>query len=549
MSLRSCISFLFNSLDFFAMRPSDRITFEQTQKYSTTLGKSVSWVLIGLIVALFMNFGGDMIYHRNPRSSFSQIVTPDPAKINLKNSGFFMAFGLEDMRNFSNKYIDETVYQAKLYQRIKIGTNITMEEIPVERCSVDHVPESDDLKEYFRLNQINELYCLGKDSSFDLQSTWDGPVYRNILLNIVPCINSSNSSKKEACKSSEEIKEYLDHGNYAIYFTNLAVDPNNYEKPLTSYGKVIYTPIDSSSSTYIEMLFGHMEFTSDEGILFSDENSRKSASFISHRQVSTSNPNQIVQVDIKLDKIKNIYSRNYDKIQTVLAYMGGIINFCMIASKLLILPLIKLRFKLSLANALFQFKKYQKLKEITSCKNIFKSKMKINFNSKRINNISKLSEIVNNKFIKNQFEDNQIIRSFEQKKNEKMDISYISYFSSCLRDNITEIHYKMIEKGLNRIDQMLDISYLMKKLTEIDILKVLLLNKTQRDLFEFIPKPEISLEKTEKSCKNKLFKEISLSYGRSISEKAKLASQAYLEIIKKREKSELDEKIIQLFLN
>lgn len=516
------ISRIFNSLDFFAMRPSDRITFEKTHKYSTTIGKSVSWIIIGLIIALFMNFGADMLYHKNPRSSVSQIVTPNPDYLNLKEVGFFMAFGLEDIRNFSSKYIDETIYKPKLFQRIKIGSKITIEEIPVEKCSLSHIPDNDDsLKEYFLLNQIDHLYCMRNDSnlSMELQSTWDGPVYRNILLNILPCVNSSNET---ICKSSEEIQAYMDNGNYVMYFTTLAVDPNNYEKPLTAYGKEIYTPISSKSSTYIEMLFAHMEFTSDEGILFQDQKTKHSATFVSSRQLTTSNPNQIVQIDIKLDKIKTTYTRYYDKIQSVLAYMGGIINFCMITSRILVLPFIKLRFKLSLANSLFNFQSGQEKQK----------------------RIPKISQTINIQLEKG---NNQIVKSyFEEKNEQKLRISYISYFCSCFRNNITKIYNKLIDKGLSHVDQMLDISYLMNKLTEIDILKVLLLNKTQRELFEYIPKPEVSLENVKKLADHKLNKEISLIYERSKTEKANLAYDAYVKILGQNEKSELDKNLLEM---
>ena len=94
---------------------------------------------------------------------------------------------------------------------------------------------------------------------------------------------------------------------------------------------------------------------------------------------------------------------------------------------------------------------------------------------------------------------------------------------------------------------MLDISYIMNKLTEIDVLKVLLFDKTQRELFEYIPKPEISLENSDQKNESRsLHKEISRSYGKRNSEKARLAWEAFYKIWQKKEKTHLDEKLLQL---
>ena len=48
---------------------------------------------------------------------------------------------------------------------------------------------------------------------------------------------------------------------------------------------------------------------------------------------------------------------------------------------------------------------------------------------------------------------------------------------------------KFNREGLKKIDEKLDIIYIINKLMEIDKLKLLLLNKEELHLFEFLPKP------------------------------------------------------------
>lgn len=540
--IKSSLLKAIEEVDFFSMKPSDRITFESSQSYSTTPGKLASWVLVALTIATFVNFGGNMIYRKNPQSVTSQIVTSDPAYLNLPDNGFFMAFGLQDLRNKSVHYIDESIYTVKMIQRTKIGTNITLQDIPVERCSLDRVPNKDDLRDYYKRNQINNLYCISHENTIDvaLQSTWDGPLYRNVLINIYPCQNSS--SKSVVCRPSEEIQAYLNFANYAMYFTNLAVNPNNFEKPITFFGKQLYTPISSETLTYIEMLFGHLDFVSDDGFLFENQNSKTSATYLSNRQILTFNPTMVVQIDMKLDKVKTIYNRFYDKLQEVLANMGGIIQSFTIIANMLVLPLIKLRFRLSLANNIFTFKTSKKVKE-------YKSK---NQKKPRIDPKKSMYALKNNGSIMERHssidsQKNLIHNYFKQGETNKLKISYLSYFCTCFGNEISKLSNQLLKKGLTQIDQMLDISYIMNKLTEIDVLKVLLFDKTQRELFEYIPKPEISLEENDQSKNNDpLHKEINKHYGRRKSEKARLAFEAYYQISQKKEKTPLDEKLLQL---
>jgi hypothetical protein len=60
-----------------------------------------------------------------------------------------------------------------------------------------------------------------------------------------------------------------------------------------------------------------------------------------------------------------------------------------------------------------------------------------------------------------------------------------SYFSS--KNNY-------IKAGMKRIEENLDIRYLVKKLMEVEKLKHIFLNEDQLKLFDLIPKPKIYLE-------------------------------------------------------
>ena len=516
---------LFSSIDFFSLTPSKYLTFDSKQIYSSLIGKFSSWLLIGIAVATFFNLSGDMLYHKNPQSLFSEIVTPDPPSLDLYKKGFFIAFGLQDLRNKSTHYIDDTIYTVQMIQRTKFEGNITLENIPLSRCSLDQVPDVDDLQDYYKRNQINNLFCMKNQSLIEptLASTWDGPLYKNILIDIFPCINSSENSNK--CKSQEIISAFINSGNFAMYINTLAINPSNFKKPITTFGKQIYTPISFGTLTYIEMLFGHLDFITDEGYLFEELNEIEAASYLSFRQILSLNSNMIVQIDMKLDKIKTTYIRKYDKIQNILANMGGLIKALMLVANFLILPLINLKFRLNLVNSIFHFKTPKKPSPDSP---EFKKQKKM----------TKLSS--------KHLDDPQTLEKFlDPLDKQKIKISYSQYFCKCLRNKSSKIYNSLLEKGLKQIDQVLDISYIMHKLVEIDILKVLIFDEDQLNLVESVPKPIISLNQETTTFKN-LHQKLSRNLNRKNSTKKKLALQAHEIISKKFEKSILDQKLLDL---
>ena len=555
-------SSFFKAIDFFSMKPSDRITFKKRQKYSTVIGQMASWILIGIYLAVFMNFGKNMIYRKNPQSIFSQIVTPDPANVNLDKLEFFMALGLQDLRNLSAHYIDDSIYRVEMVQRTKINGNITLKNIPIGRCQLENVPDRDDLKTYYQRNHINHLFCIKNDSQIypELKSTWDGEFYKNVLINIYPCINTTENSN--FCRPAEDIQTYLNAANFAIYFTTEAIDPNNFEKPLTSYGKQLYSPISFATLTYIEMLFGHFNFITDVGLLFETFETFDSANYLANRQVLSLSSNMVIQIDMKLDKIKTIYTRKYDKIQNVLAEIGGIIKALMLFSNLVVLPFIKLNFRLNLANSIFTFKieqtaqsilkkvkkenddhLYLKSNSLKIQKNITQLEITKEVNTENKSNTEKKEP---KKKKKNRGKSNDE-KSLMRSETEKVQISYTRYFMNCFSNPTSRKAKKMLKKGLNQIDQVLDISYIMKKLVEIDLLKLLLLNENQHNLFEYIPKPNIGLDiEDEDDMEKSLNQRFSVNFSKSQNHKAKQALNSFELIMRQNPKSQIDRKLLNM---
>ena len=267
-----------------------------------------------------------------------------------------------------------------------------------------------------------------------------------------------------------------------------AIDPTNFEKPIVSFGKQVYTPISSSTYNYVEILLSHFEFITDVGYLFEKLESTKLANYLNSRQVLSLFSDKVVQIDIKLDKIKKVYNRNYDKLTHVLASMGGIIEALMLFCKFFVHPFIELSFRLNLANTIFTFKTDK------NAKNLIKKVKKLS-NFKTANygkEHARPNEFMGILETKNTTSDVKRME-FSKTPTTQIRISYFRYFLNCLSNKSSRTAKKLLDQSLTHIDEIMDISYIMKKLVEIDILKLLLLTEEQNNLFNCLPKPELSV--------------------------------------------------------
>ena len=113
------------------------------------------------------------------------------------------------------------------------------------------------------------------------------------------------------------------------------------------------------------------------------------------------------------------------------------------------------------------------------------------------------------------------------------------------RNKVYQNKYKRIMTGKKVLEEKLDISYLLKKFYEIDKLKMLLLNENQFQLFDYLPKPVILRNfKIDLGNINSNFSNYESTDD--VMYKAKKISEAFQNIMKQNELSNIDKKLIDL---
>jgi hypothetical protein len=165
--------------------------------------------------------------------------------------------------------------------------------------------------------------------------------------------------------------------------------------------------------------------------------------------------------EFKIGKTRIQFKRDYPKIQDVLAKAGGLINIFFLIVSLLLIPFTKLTFYWELLNECFDMRSDRR---------------------------SRLMD-------DDSTDNGHRIQNKNQTKFYLKDYLYF-YFYKLFPGYLKRNKLRQTYTGIISIEKLLDIRNLIKKLHEIDKLKLLLLSHEQLSIFNHLPKPKINDEFT-----------------------------------------------------
>ena len=101
-----------------------------------------------------------------------------------------------------------------------------------------------------------------------------------------------------------------------------------------------------------------------------------------------------------------------------------------------------------------------------------------------------MSEFEQVRFSSHQSVKKEIEKSMNDDLTTRININFWDYIVACFcKPQAIQKKFELLREGENKIRERLDIFNVMKKLREIDKLKMLLLDKDQLTLFDNLPKP------------------------------------------------------------
>ncbi|EWS76752.1 transmembrane protein, putative (macronuclear) [Tetrahymena thermophila SB210] len=594
----------FQNIDLFGTQIG--IQYNKKHSFNTKLGGFITFGLSAILILYIMNIV--QVYFSHSQVSVIQEIQnmPNSKQFNLSANNFSFMVGITDV--YYNQFIDDSVYTLTVKQNIqqkllnqttgKYQTKQTTNNLKLQRCTENHF-QIQKTQDYFLQQDYKNFYCLSLDEQLQLQGIYNSEIFQQIEIEVSSC--SGNS-----CADPAYINKKLNNCYFQVYFIDKNVKTTDLNNPFDPIGRSVFYIAGTGFSKTINLYFAQNSISTDTGIVMEDTQEETDLTFSSDReQVVSKNGNRLFLLQMSLDPNKQInYTRKYLTISQGLSQIGGIYNILFAIGCFICRPYAQLQYKRNLMNKVFGFeysdfeqqKQQNKEDEEENNKNN-KDHLEIleqrgiytNYEKDSIQEGSKEKEQQSKDFEEqhiNHYEQKTIQNSTrarqkslnfterssrlsvtqKQKENERdlkrffkqtfeqlriKSYDYFSYYLSfftCRRQQRSEV----IDYGLQKLYNHLDIVYILNKLIEFEKLKKLLLNENQLRLFDYIPKPIIKVNKNTNQIiqtdqNDSSNAGIFYEDKRTLIQKAEDAQEAYNNIINQsQQNSELNQKLINL---
>ena len=468
-------------IDLFGHYPS--FVIHKRLLHKTFFGGIMTIIVVFIAVISTIFFSQELLFRKCPYMNISTEIYNNPEKIDFYDN-FEFAIGIKNPNN--NLFeINESIYYIKAFL-IKIIVNSSCiynikESINMKICS-ETFNESNINYDLFKNLSLDNLYCISNEQN-DINNIYINEFignnnFQKIEIQLYECTNLTNNN----CLSENEINTFL-NTTLSYYVINNYIRTNNHQNPfqrtINEYNYYISNELYISLNQNIH----HLEIETDDGFMFTTNNkilSFKTEKIIQNVRLKNNNKENFISLSIQLNNNIEKYYRKYYKIQDLAAQVGGVYNtlflICLLFLRMyednsyfqyLINKFFEVRFEDTLYNQKFDQNKRKKTfsraivqKEI---RNIAYSNQ--NQNKKKRNNLFLLS-----------FIDKLIF------------INCCSKLSKAKKIKTDQIFFK----GKKHIMNYLNITTYIKKTHSDDMRSDLMLDESQKKIFDYVFKPIIS---------------------------------------------------------
>ena len=380
-----------------------------------------------------------------------------PYEFSYKN--YYPYFVVQVVLPNGSFYINDQLKQYFTFNFTYYSLNFTNEPLEYEYCRVDHQDEFlgfDKTTIVQDQGKVNEYRICVKDPF--LMGLFPDPINESVeqpefFFSVYQCVNSTNNNN--SCASTEEIDEMMRFLEVQTSIPNTLYDFRKSADPQKTVYDYQFIKLDKTLvKYYVNGLITTLLYT-DYGLIYED-----------YRLMDTSfNPKIVYDpkirkgseplfvFDFRVDQNFQIYYQRNQKLTEILGSLGGLINAIFIIGKLICLAYNSIFLKFKIINATFS-NNYLNKRTIAP-----KSEINLSMNLSNSN--------------------------IHKKPKFKVNLSFWNYLfpSKAMR--------MFYMKGSKHLHEYLDIRKIIKRLQDIDKLKLILLNENQRKMFECIPKPDI----------------------------------------------------------
>ncbi|EWS72547.1 transmembrane protein, putative (macronuclear) [Tetrahymena thermophila SB210] len=335
-------------------------------QYQTNFGVAIT-IIIGCVlgVQIFL-VGQEVIYKTNPNFIFVEQFVASPARFNITRKTFNFAFGAQFPGNFS-QFLDESIYTVSAVQvSMQKKFNQTSGEyyqdwnnlpIDVHPCSSKDFEVEESIDYFNTLVGLENMYCLDYDSQdLHMEGNFDQDQYGLIQIYFKKCTGKSN------CRDPEEINQILTNSFVSHYTNDIITNPKHFN-PYQIISRDMYWSTNPIYSKDAYLYYRNVYVETDNGIVFEDiSTQRKPSLSYTEEQIIFGETEYFFQMKLRFEKAKESkYHRNYKKLDSILAEIGGIAKALVIIGFVICVPINQLQLYGKLSNTLFKYSNFQNI--------------------------------------------------------------------------------------------------------------------------------------------------------------------------------------------
>jgi hypothetical protein len=327
---------MMSSIDFIG--PQVGLNINQQTFFKTNFGAFTSFILLIITVGTFIGFGRDLWQKIDPKVTFNRIDHEDVPRKNITDSNVFLAVyyqsSFEPIAEFERKFSFYYVYQnmtgsGQVYQDIQY----------FEQCSPEVI---DTVKSNLGANP-NFYKCFPKGKNIEVYNPMYSGIGSLIKIEVEFCKNNSDISKgpiKSNCYTKEQTRASMPDKNIQmnIIFKNFQANNTNYENPTSENFESYVINTNTYTWSRLEVFFKEIEINTNVGFFWDlfRKISISSIDIVKSQSLYSPQSSNICSHLIGNSKYKEIYTRDYIKVQNVFALMGGFLNASMFILKFIV---------------------------------------------------------------------------------------------------------------------------------------------------------------------------------------------------------------------
>ncbi|KAL4429641.1 hypothetical protein ABPG74_017050 [Tetrahymena malaccensis] len=563
------------------------LNYKQQEKQKSFFSGLISILTFGIIGLILWEYGKELYQKKNPFIIQSQRQIVQAQRIQVDKNNIIMMVGIQDQ--LSKSFVDPSYFTVKAVMQYLVQSTdsktgqvikkLVSSEREITACSLDDVG-IDDLKPYFSSFQYTDYFCLkstNQDDKSYIEGDFDEQSFSQIYIYIQKCTNSTELNSV-ICKSSDEINSVMGNTKISLYLSDQLIVPTSFEQPFQYKGINLFSTISTYFQKEIQLYYTNSYIDTDQGIFYPDIYQTRGYSFVQQSEVIFHDQSEtICRVLLRLRKQKEDYmQRRYAKVLDITAQVGGLLKVLTMAGAILLGPFQRLFYNKNIVNQLFSFQ----LNDITNEYKIEQSQyiseeqnndQQQKQSNKPQNTKEFIKQITETQRDKSNSANNQQNKKSNMKNAMKIfdtsqqtiEFKFFDYFRYffCSKRKSLKSKKILLDYSIKKLNQNLDILHILNKMIEIDKLKYLIFDDDQMKLFEFIPKPTIGFNDIEVDTKvefstasennNILFKKKQINShnyyfqaDKTMEEKAKDAQLSFLKIYQKKQKSKIDERLL-----